>query len=337
MFPGFPHTHLCVRSSAHGFTIEPSSQRRNFGKLRLRPTHHKKLSLKQHTIQFYRTENTQTPTRWFCLFRGPGRTYVLDVYCRAGAGLGGSSPEWLLDEPGLDELTGFFILMKRATIIMNLRSKRAGRERCTIQRAPARASVCEHWPGRLTRTASTVCPAASAPLTAPLCRGLAWRHPSTRTYPVSFELSKATLIPVVSHRTRERLSVGGDREVPCCAGGGRAAERVGAVAGSAERENRRGPWVCLVELCCPGLRMVGVRGAGVRCTHHEHKEGSVVRWRAIRCRCDTKCVLFALKALGASAHGVPLQRVQDLLHARSLRPILANAVHCAARTQHREW
>jgi hypothetical protein len=53
------------------------------------------------------------------------------------AGGGGSSPEWLLDEPGLSAVdgVGFFILIKRATIIMNLRrqSERTVR-RYAIQR-----------------------------------------------------------------------------------------------------------------------------------------------------------------------------------------------------------
>ena len=46
------------------------------------------------------------------------------------AGGGGSFPEWLLDEPGLSAFddVGFFILMKRATIIMNLRRQSDGHE-----------------------------------------------------------------------------------------------------------------------------------------------------------------------------------------------------------------
>ena len=41
-----------------------------------------------------------------------------------GGGCGGSL-EWLLDEPGLEAPDcGFFICMKKATIIMNLRRRR---------------------------------------------------------------------------------------------------------------------------------------------------------------------------------------------------------------------
>lgn len=63
------------------------------------------------------------------------------------AGGGGSFPEWLLDEPGLSAVdgVGFFILMKRATIIMNLRkqSERTVR-RCGIRRRalPQRMRLC---------------------------------------------------------------------------------------------------------------------------------------------------------------------------------------------------
>ena len=54
------------------------------------------------------------------------------VYCTAGGGGSSLLPPapWLLDEPGFSVMAGvgFFILMKNATIIMNL-SRRRGRRR----------------------------------------------------------------------------------------------------------------------------------------------------------------------------------------------------------------
>ena len=67
--------------------------------------------------------------------------------------------------------------------------------------------------------------------------------------------------------------------------------------------------------------------------HHKHKEGRVVRRGAIGRRRDTEGVFLALEALRACAHRVPLQGVQHLLHPWSLRPILADAVHCGARAK----
>jgi hypothetical protein len=63
------------------------------------------------------------------------------LYCTAGAGPGGSL-EWLLDEPGFsEEEEGFFILMKRASIIINLwQRRRGGRSRLGLPGAWLRRS-----------------------------------------------------------------------------------------------------------------------------------------------------------------------------------------------------
>ena len=63
------------------------------------------------------------------------------LYCTAGAGPGGSL-EWLLDEPGFsEEEEGFFILMKRASIIINLwQTWRGGRSQLGLPGAWLRRS-----------------------------------------------------------------------------------------------------------------------------------------------------------------------------------------------------
>ena len=79
-------------------------------------------------------QNTDSDRRWLnCGLRAqlmPG-----------GGGCGGSL-EWLLDEPGLEAPDcGFFICMKKATIIMNLRRRRRkGRRRAANSNGPAAAA-----------------------------------------------------------------------------------------------------------------------------------------------------------------------------------------------------
>lgn len=143
---------------------------------------------------------------------------------------------------------------------------------------------------------------------------------------------------VAAPHMAETSSVRGDRAALLCWWGwGRGAVQVTGTGTGRESSpglNGKGesPWAlclaCRALWCHPTHARAEGCGCGVGCAHHEHEEVGVVRRLPIGCRCDAKCVLLALKALGARAHGVPLQRVQDLLHARSLRPILANAVHC---------
>ena len=80
-------------------------------------------------------QNTDSDRRWLnCGLR--------TAQLMPGGGGCGGSLEWLLDEPGLEAPDcGFFICMKKATIIMNLRRRRRkGRRRAANSNGPAAAA-----------------------------------------------------------------------------------------------------------------------------------------------------------------------------------------------------
>ena len=67
-------------------------------------------------------------------------------------------------------------------------------------------------------------------------------------------------------------------------------------------------------------------GAGVG-AHHHHEEHGVVGRRLVPRRRQPERLRLALKALRPCTHRVALEGAEQLLHAWSLRPVLANAIH----------